>query len=471
MNPNPTFTANYSDGVILHIPHQTITLKTTYFAQDIISGSTSLSIINGSDFAVNDMVILGDFGTETSEIRKITTAGTNTLGTNILSFTHLVGEPIICVNYDQIEISYATSSTGTYTVLSTLNLSVTDSETTYLHSAGLPTYYYKIRLSNSGGVTPTYSNYSDAVNPNSLLGKYTDSSGITRYSFNSAGRIIQDVRTLVGNTNLPDDFFLTALNEARHIVDTQYGHGRSNEWRAKFEYPIQMLAGTNFINLPADVDFSESARSVFNVRYARQSVAANIPIRYIDKREWNIRAYFNRYSTTSSAVTSGTINLPLATTGDMPTSGTVFIATEDPTQSILTVSYTGNNLATNTLTGCSGITRNVSTNIQVWGTPVFTYAYFYTVFDGKIWFDKPVPQMAQGKNCFIDYYMKMYDLMSLSDTIPEHFRDCYKDYLKFAIKRRRDDSIGENDEDYKRFKNGITTVLGNPFTGQNIIIS
>jgi hypothetical protein len=287
--------------------------------------------------------------------------------------------------------------------------------------------------------------------------------------------MILSVRKAVGNTSLTDDFFLSALNDARRIADTSFGYGRLNEWRHCFEYPIQMLAGTNFVNLPANMDFNETNRSLLAARFARQSVAANIPLKYVDKREWNQRAYLNRYSVTVGSTTSGATSIVLSSTGDFPATGTIMIATELPTQTIMSVAYTGNNLLTNTLTGCTGITRTIATGTQAWAYSTFSVPYFFTVFDDqsgnhKLWFDRPIPQGLQGKNLYLDYYKQIQDLTFLSDVIPEHYRDVYKDYLKFAIKRRRDDSIGEDDQDYIKFMNGLSVIMGNPYTGQTQII-
>jgi len=151
------------------------------------------------------------------------------------------------------------------------------------------------------------------------------------------------------------------------------------------------------------------------------------------------------------------------------------VATSDPTQLIMNVSYTSNNLVTNTLTGVTGVTRNIPANTQVWAYSTFSVPYFFTVFEDnlgvpKLWFDRPIPNGLQGKNLYLDYYKKIEDINFLSDVVPEHYRDIYKDYMKFAIKRRRDDSLGEDDQDYKKFMRGIANILGNPYTGQTQII-
>ena len=292
------------------------------------------------------------------------------------------------VTYNQVQIQSPTSATGTFTTIATIDLQWSQDRTVYNDTAGTTSTYYRQRFYNT--VTGVYSDWS-----NNGVGV-----AISDYAANTVGYLINSVRGLTGNRdslNLDDAFFISALNEARNVANTQFGYGRMNEWRQNFDFPIQMLAGTNYIDLPDDVDFSETNRTVLNVRFARQSVAANIPINYVDKREWNMRSYLNRYSFVNGAVTSGATTLTLDSTGDFPAAGTVYVATENPTQSILTVTYTGNNLLTNTLTGCTGITRNISDNVQVFNYNITAYPYYYTVFDGRIWFDRAIPQSLQGK--------------------------------------------------------------------------
>ena len=71
---------------------------------------------------------------------------------------------------------------------------------------------------------------------------------------------------------------------------------------------------------------------------------------------------------------------------------------------------------------------------------------------------------------FIDYYKKITDITNTLETIPEHFRDVYKHYLKYAVKKRRDDNVGEKDPDYQMFLRACNTVSNNHYTGQKVII-
>lgn len=466
---NPIFRVENNFGNTLYIPHQFTVYAESYLSRDMVIGTSSniFYVQSTTNFdAARRNLILGSVGAQNCE--KILTVSSKTsttiTGASANIYAHNAGESVTQVDFSIITIqtSPTASASGTWTSVGNIDIQFNETETVYQHTAGTTGLYYRIKLTDGTGVFSAYSNGGVGI---------TD----TSFTSSSVGTMIRSVRSSIGNTELDDQFFLSALNDARNIADTSFGYGRLNEWRHNFEYPIQMLAGTNFVTLPTNIDFNETNRTLLAARYARQSVAANVPLKYVDKREWNQRAYLNRYSVTVGSTASGATSIVLSSTGDFPAAGTIMIATELPTQTILSVTYTANNLLTNTLSGCSGITRTIADGTQAWAYSTFSTPYFFTVFDDqagnhKLWFDRPIPTGLQGKNLYLDYYEKIVDLTNLSDTIPEHYRDVYKDYLKFAVKRRRDDSIGEDDEDYKKFMRGLSNILGNPYTGQSQII-
>lgn len=454
----PLLKVDHNTGNTLTIQNFFESLNSSYFLGDQVSGSTTLAVINGSLFTTaNPYVVIGSFGSDTAELRSVSSStATTVVVSSATSFAHAQGEPVHNVRYNQVVIESATSQGGSYSVLATASIDWTNSSTVYQHGAGTATTWYRVRFLNA--TATVYSDYSDEAASSSF--------GVT-----TAGYLIERARSQMGDTTgLTDSFFVGALNDARNLANTNFGYGRMNEWRQNFEYPIQMLAGRNFVTLPTNIDFDETNRTILNARYARQQVAANVPIMYVDKRRWNTVSYINRYAPTSGVTAISATSIVLTNSGDFPASGTVYAATDDPTQSILTITYTGNNLATNTLTGVSGVTRALPDGCQIWAYATFSYPFYFTVFDGKIWFERPIPTSLQGKNLYIDYYEKLADLEYLTDVVPEHYRNIYIDYIRFAIKKRRDNSIGEDDQDYKRFKDSINTMLGNPYTGQSQII-
>jgi len=500
-------------------------------------------------------VLVGSVGTENAEVVYVTAKNSTSPNSTLtllsgsqFNLTHNKGEKVQELAYDKILVRKINSA-GT-TVETLISPNWTTNTTVYQDATGGTTDSYYIRFVYSysiGGKEEYYlwSNPSATVFPDTLTP-------------DKAGFLTQQVRDAIGIQDtdpiITDLFLLQALNEARRIVDTDFTFGQQQEWRQDFEHPIQMLAGRNYVLLPDDIDFNETNRSLLNLKYSRGSNVAKFPIQYIDKRSWNAAAYQQTQSPTVSEVLSGATTLQLESTADFPSAGSVTIATNSPTESIIYASYTGNDKARNILTGVTGLNRTIGNptisiaspavftlanhgllagesitltttgalptgltagtkyyvistglttdtfrvsttlngtavntsgtqsgthtvlktipaNTQAWAYPINAMPLYYTVWNGAIYFDRPIPPAMQGRNCYIDYYKKMVDIESLDETIPEHFRDIYKHFLRFAIKRRRDDGIGEEDPDYKRFIHAASSVFGNKYGGQNVRIT
>jgi hypothetical protein len=245
--------------------------------------------------------------------------------------------------------------------------------------------------------------------------------------------------------------------------------GYKQGWLAEFEYPIQMLAGRNFVELPENYDYNFTNNALLSVRYPRIGGLAPYPLVYVDKREWNNAQYGLKYTYTNGATTSGSTTLTVTNIGDFSIypSGTIFVATEDFSQDVLQVNYTGVDLMTNTFTGCTGITRNIGTNVQIFAFPTFAVASYYTVFDNKIVFNRPIPQITQGQNVYIDYYKSMDYVTDINVILDEPFKDIYKYYIRYAIKYSRDNTINAaNDPDFKMFSGLTQEWINNHYIGQ-----
>lgn len=161
-----------------------------------------------------------------------------------------------------------------------------------------------------------------------------------------------------------------------------------------------------------------------------------------------------------------------------PSTGTFFVATNALNEKIMQVNYTGIDLSTNTFTGCTGINRDVITGTQLFAFPTFTSATYYTVYqdyrtgDGMIVFNRPIPDIMQGRNVYIDYYKIMTPVVDINTTLEEPYKNIYPYYIRYAIKYRRDNSttISKNnpamDPDYSRFSDLIQEWIENHYIGQ-----
>ena len=130
------------------------------------------------------------------------------------------------------------------------------------------------------------------------------------------------------------------------------------------------------------------------------------------------------------------------------------------------VSYTGNNLATNTLTGIpatgpGSINRTVLVGTNVWQQATFGIYSNYTIGGGVISFDTPLPILYDGQDLKGDYYTVIPQISLDSDTFDEPFYDLYVPYLKWKIKYLKANGKidRDGDTDYKDFLTGAAQLL------------
>jgi len=77
-----------------------------------LSGVSTLILTSGADFANNDYILLGNFGSETSEIIKVSTVTTNTLAlATATKFSHSESTKVTILKYDQIRFYHTTDTT------------------------------------------------------------------------------------------------------------------------------------------------------------------------------------------------------------------------------------------------------------------------------------------------------------------------------------------------------------------------
>ena len=76
----------------------------------------------------------------------------------------------------------------------------------------------------------------------------------------------------------------------------------------------------------------------------------------------------------------------------------------------------------------------------------------------------------QGNNLYIDYYKVIDVVENLYQELPEHYREIYKWYLRYAIKYRKDISLPANDPDLKKFEELVQALFNNLYTGQDTCI-
>ena len=457
----PQITIKHSIGNTIDFPNQLDIKCSTYMSSNIAAGVPAVPVDNSTDFTSGSiLLLLSSIGAENCEI--VTSASHTTLSFVTLAtlMAHNRGDVVSQIQYDQIVISKSATIDGVYATLATQSFFTTQQSTVVLDTTGLTTDFYKVQWKNS--LTGLLSTASDPIS-------------VSTYPANSVATVIYPVLKAMGvsseDPKITAEFCLSAIDDARKYTQGKL-YGIRHAWQQEFEYPIKMLAGTNYCDLPDDIDFLETDRSLLACRFMIGNVLTPFNLKYIDKRSWNQIAFSVMGGTNQSVAGIGAVSVTLDSVGDFPNvaSGVAYVATTGYTQTIMQIAYTSVDLTTNQLLGVTGITRSIPIGTRVWSRPTISQPIYYTVYDGKLYFDRILPDSMQGNNLYIDYYKKIDDVVNLYQELPEHYREIYKWYLRYAIKYRKDISLESNDPDLKKFEDLVQALFNNLYTGQDTTI-
>jgi hypothetical protein len=95
-----------------------------------------------------------------------------------------------------------------------------------------------------------------------MLSSYSDPISVSTYEPTSVAQIIYPVLRAVGvsenDPKITIPFCLSAVNDARKYTQGKL-YGIRHAWNQEFEYPIKCLAGTNYVDLPDNIDVGNYA--------------------------------------------------------------------------------------------------------------------------------------------------------------------------------------------------------------------
>ena len=458
----PQITIKHNIGNIIEIPNQINPKNYTYLSDNFAIGVETLNVDNAIDFTAGTiMLLLGSMGAENAEFGYASAHTDQTITVTATKQPHNRGDLVSEINYDEIEIQKSATIDGTYTILATLPISVTQQKTIQFDSVGLTSDYYKLRWKNSQ--TVEFSSFSEPVS-------------VLSYPENSVGSVVGPVLKAMGvsenDSKINTPFCIDAINDARKYTKMKL-YGVRHAWLEHFEHPIKILAGTNFAPLPYDIDFNETDRSLLAARFITGNVLAPFNLTYVDKRSWNQTSFSVGGSEATEVAAIATTTLTLESVGDFPVAsatGVAQVATSAFDQTIMEIEYTGVDFVMNQLTGVTGVTREIPVGTQIWVTPTIAQPMMYTVYDDKIVFDRIIPDSMQANNLYIDYYKKETVVSNLYQELPEPYREIYKWYLRYAIKYRKDITLAQSDPDYKKFEELVQSLFDNLYTGQSTTI-
>lgn len=458
----PQIVIKHNIGNTVTIPNQLDIKVATYLSDNKSVGSLVLQGDNFSGFTngVSIPVLLSSMGSETAEIAISSSHAIRDMVVGATTLSHLRGDTIQELNYDQIVLSWSTTIDGIYSILTTSTFQVSQQNTVIFHAAGLTTSFYKVQWKNS--VSGALSEYSDAIS-------------VDTYDANSVAEIIYPVLRAMGisenDPKINTTFCISAINDARKYVKAKL-FGIRQDWNEEFEFPIKVLAGDISVALPDNIDFKYTDRSTLSARFLIGNILTPFNLRYIDKRNWNQVAWSVAGGTSTVLAAIAATEITLDSVGDFngSSSGQAYVATTDFDQTIMTITYTGVDLITNQLTGVTGITRAIPVGTRVWSNPTIAQPIWYSVWEGRLYFDRIIPDSMQGNNLYIDFYKRLDEVVNLYQVLEEPYREIYKWYLRYAIKYRKDITLDSKDPDLVKFEELVKALFNNLYTGQDTTI-
>jgi hypothetical protein len=365
----------------------------TITTADIASGSGTLTVKNIVGFAINQILLIGEPGNEGSEIIKthISTAPTGstiTLASNTI-FPHSASTTIRVINFDQVEISTAATTTGAKSVLTTISLVADDKDTQYndvVTSSG----YYFARFKNS--LTALFSPYSD---PAPLSG----------YTIFSARSIIDSALGMINKKTsdiLSDEYAFKEIDNCQ--METLREFKRWSFMQSFDQIIGNTSEGTWKIALPTDCDDQNTTKSIYNFRIGKESDMV-----WVDKEEWNFIVDAIAFTTLASTFAIGATSITLTDSSDFDTTGTVRIGNTE-------YSYTANNKTTGVLTVAAVATGQTAGQDAFQNSSLGNPTYF-TTFGGYLYHSPVVSSQYANRNYYLDYYKSLTQTIRDSDNI------------------------------------------------------
>lgn len=429
----------------------------TYLDADAASGSSSLAA-NGSNFAVGQYILIGQPGNNRSEIVQIhaSTAPTSvliTLAANTV-FAHNRGDIVRFIPYNEIAAEFSTNGGINFSTITAVPIRADATETQMQRTSDASSTVYRFHFFNS--TTGLYSAYSDTV----LGSGYADNTiwAVKNRALNELG---EERSQLINETFLND-----SIQEGRRMADQNPAIFRWS-FRTQFGVVIgQMLAGQWQVTLPSNLRDRNTNKNILSLRMGAQ----NRPITYQDRRRFN-QNYLNvGHTTVAVQAIANATSLVLASTHDLDAAGSLQLANNNVGDGFIIITYTGNNLATNTLTGVTGINRTVLVGTDCWQRGVYGLQTGYTVDNGTVSFDVPLKVDYDGMDLKGDYYSIIPPISTDDQTFDEPFYDLYVSWLKWKIKYKKANGKidRDGDADYKEWQSGLANLIAQEFPSQRV---
>ena len=421
------------------------------------AGESTIDIYSIIDFAIDQVICIGNNGNEGSEIilshaSTAPSGNTVTLASNLVK-THAKDTKVYVLSHDQIEWSYATTKTGVKTVftggLITINPETKD----------------PLFVNTEASTGYTFARYKNSID--GLFTEYGDAMPIDGYASNTVNSVINTALTELDKEtsgSLTYEELVGQINEC-----LRYRRRKLKRWsnlQAFDQVVSQMNRGQYKFALPSTVYDQNSNRSILSVRVGQSEKT----LKYIDKRELDMQMEDILHTTVYTQPSVGGTSLVLTSTDDLPSSGSINIYTSNTAN---TITYTANDKDTNTLSGipASGdgsITVTHAVDTDVWSGEREATPSYFTVFDGYLYISPLINSTDAGQNIYMDFYTDIVEVDSDEDVLTLNNFDMIKHWLKWFIRAKTENKgvLDLRDPEYTLFLTVLEDAKRQDSSGQ-----
>jgi hypothetical protein len=428
--------------------------EATALSADIAAASSTLTVQSINRFAVNKILLIGELGAEDSEIVKThassaPSGSTITLSANT-TYAHKAGTKVRMISFDQIELSHATTATGSKTVLTTtlgtglVALEADEMEMVYDETEFTSGYYFG-RYKNS--IASTFGSYSDAV----PYGGFTEDSVAAVIDYALKRSQVKDF-----NDEISREWCYEEITDMlRHVQGKQK---RWNKYQSLNTSLGTTARGTRRVAMPDDIYDPDSNRSITGIRIGEGRALA-----FKDPDEFEEYLYGEKTTTVATQQTAGGTTLVLTDTDDFDDDGTITVFISGTKYDI---TYTSITRSTHTLNGipASGdgaITVTIPAATNVWQNYKEGEPIYYTVRNQGIEFAPMPSDLWDNKNIFADYWTEATAADSDADTLDTERFDMAKYWLTWKMRCQAQNAgkLDYKDGDYQMFADRLKDAI------------
>lgn len=429
----------------------------TYLTADAAAAATSLTVLDNVGFVQNYPILVGNLGSNQTEIKKVNaavTAGTSLTSTG-LTFAHSVGAPVRRILFDQWKIyGNSTNSTSGATLVATVDMQVDAAFTNYVNTGTEYNYYFALPYDSLNTVTGD--SYSDGV----------ANSGA--YSSNMVGALINSAldatKSKLGGI-ITLEWCMREINDCLRFMT-----GKLKRWSflQSYNYVLsQAQRGLLAYSLPSDIEDANSPKSILDVR-----IGGEEGLVYWDKKQWEIETRTLIYTTIRTSAIAGDTSLLITNSYDFPDYGSVNVYVSGTKY---TVTYTGvtRSATTGVLTGvpASGtgsITVGMASGLNVFVNQQEGIPRGFSVWDGYLYIYPMVDATYDNANIYLDYNTSRTAVDSAGDTIEGPRYDAVKHWLAWKLRCQNNSSgqLDPNDGDHIMFREILTDLVRKEISGQ-----